>query len=262
MKHFVILSLVTCSLLSGALSKAQAGLLTPTPYLAFDNAIPGAGTSISPFSGQSFDYFHLQTFETVAPGGIFAGNEISPGAFLTQLSGVGGGNGSVISPAQSANEDSVDADDGTIDGSSAGGQSLFTNTSPTGFKFSFSLSALGKLPTHAGLVWTDGAWTVSNRTANVIFEAFGPNDESLGVITATGFQDTVITGTTAEDRFFGVTNAQGISAIAIRAVGGSGSGMEIDHLQYGAATVVPEPGTIAVWSVLGLVAVGYRRWMR
>ncbi|MEP6656634.1 MAG: IPTL-CTERM sorting domain-containing protein [Betaproteobacteria bacterium] len=50
--------------------------------------------------------------------------------------------------------------------------------------------------------------------------------------------DASITGTTAEDRFFGVTNPGGISAIQISNTSG---GIEVDHLQYGIFGAAPPP---------------------
>lgn len=265
MKIFGMVCFLACL---GAVSTplAQAGILIgPTPYLAFDNTLPGAGSAISPFSGLSFDYFHLQNFESFTPGSVIAfennldRNQLSTGAFLRSIPNVGGGgNGSVISSPASSIVDSVDADDGLINGSGSNGRSLFTNNAGAGFKISFSLSVLGALPTHAGLVWTDGQ---GGTVSNVIFEAFDANNASLGTITAGGFQDNVVNGTTGEDRFFGASHLQGISAITIRQTGGGG--LEVDHLQYGRMTnttqTVPEPASMFVWALLGLAIVGYPR---
>ncbi len=61
-----------------------------------------------------------------------------------------------------------------------------------------------------------------------------------------------MSGTTGEDRFFGVIHAGGISRISL-----SGATMEADHLQYGGPAVssVPEPGTYALLAT-GLAALG------
>src|SRR5258705_2313629 len=67
---------------------------------------------------------------------------------------------------------------------------------------------LGSLPTQVGIVWTDGVGTT-------LFEAFGPGGVLLGQIGPVAIADGSFTGTTAEDRFFGVTNPGGISAIRI-----------------------------------------------
>ena len=63
------------------------------------------------------------------------------------------------------------------------------------------------------------------------------------------FGDGVSNGTTAEDRFFGWSDPNGILAIGIP----SGT-FEVDHLQYGVA--VPEPTTIEILG-LGIALVGW-----
>ena len=71
--------------------------------------------------------------------------------------------------------DSVDGDDGTIDGSGVAGWSFFSGSGAAGITFTFNPAAPGGLPTQVDIVWTDGAGTTS-------FEAFGPGGVSLGVI--------------------------------------------------------------------------------
>lgn len=247
-KSFLVLFGLAASLILGGGVPPEANgaiMIGPAKYLAFDNSVAGAGTAISPFSGLSFGYFHLQDFES-ATGSIANGSTIAPGATL------GLGSGSIPLGIR----DSVDGDDGVIDGSGLTGKALFTDTGATGFRFDFSSTVLGALPTHAGIVWTDGP-----RSGNVVFEAFGPGNVLLGSISLGGFQDSVFNGTTAEDRFFGVIDTGGIASIAIRGTGGQG--LEVDHLQYGQAedpSVVPEPAAFAVWGALILLAIGYRQW--
>ncbi|MEK7446173.1 MAG: hypothetical protein AABZ70_15050 [candidate division NC10 bacterium] len=115
---------------------------------------------------------------------------------------------------------------------------------------------LGSLPTHAGLVWTDGAGTIS-------FSASGPAGP-LGPCSVVGFSgvgvpDSSILGETAEDRFFGCSDACGISSIFIS---NSIGGIELDHLQYGRLappTGVPAPAALILLGS-GLIAlVGARR---
>ncbi|MBC8139576.1 MAG: PEP-CTERM sorting domain-containing protein, partial [Fibrella sp.] len=110
----------------------------------------------------------------------------------------------------------------------------------------FGVAALGTLPTHAGLVWTDGSGPIQ-------FEAFDALGGSLGIIDAS-HADGSSSGTTAEDRFYGVTNAGGISSITIR----NGGGIEADHVQYGTlqdVVTVPEAGTLPLLGgALGLCA--------
>jgi PEP-CTERM motif len=102
-------------------------------------------------------------------------------------------------------------------------------------RFTFSAAVLGSLPTHAGMVWTDGAGTTR-------FEAFDALNNSLGIIGPVAIADGSFNGETAEDRFFGWTNVGGISSILMSNTSG---GIEVDHLQYGLAGArtapVPEP---------------------
>ena len=136
--------------------------------------------------------------------------------------------------------DSVDADDGVIDGSGLNGDSFFSSYGGDGITFTFNAGVLGALPTHAGIVWTDGSG------ASITFEAFDENGASLGTVIG-NHADGSNSGQTAEDRFYGVVRADGVSAIRISNVGG---GIEVDHLQYGrvgqGAQVIPEPGTCAL----------------
>jgi hypothetical protein len=127
------------------------------------------------------------------------------------------GNGSFVAPGGIT--DSVDGDDGVIDGSGNGGHSYF-GSGPTGITFTFNPLRTGGLPTQAGMVWTDGEGTIS-------FEAFDENALSLGVIGPFSHADGTVAGLTAEDRFYGVTNAGGITAIKLTNTAG---GIEVDHL--------------------------------
>lgn len=225
---------------------AAPTFLGPSAYLAFDNTLPGAGGAVSPFSGLGFSYFYLETFET----GTAAIPVHTPG--VTVIGGSVTGPGGIT--------DSVDADDGLIDGSGVNGHSLF-GSGGSGIRFNFSAAVLGTLPTHVGIVWTDGA-----TLNNVTFEAFGASGASLGTIFAPNIGDGNFNSGTAEDRFFGVVNSGGISAISIISPGipgAGGSGIEVDHLQYGLAAPVPEPETYAMLLAgLGLLGFAARRRTR
>jgi hypothetical protein len=206
-------------------AQADPTFLGPTPYLSFGD---------SPFQGESFSYFYLETFED----------------HLLNTPGVSANAGGVTSVVFGPSiHDSVDADDGVIDGSGLKGDSYFTADGAAGVKFSFDAGVLGTLPTSAGLVWTDGGAGTS-----VTFSAFGPDGSLLFTTTQSGFADNSNDGETAEDRFFGIQNAAGISAIFMSNASG---GMEVDHLQYGAAVAaVPEPETYALF-LAGLGVVGF-----
>jgi RHS repeat-associated protein len=129
--------------------------------------------------------------------------------------------------------DSVDGDDGSIDGSGLDGDTWFSPNGLVGTWFTFDPAVLGSLPTCAGLVWTDGQgqW--------LVFRAFGPDGRYLGQVGPSPLTDQRVTGETDEDRFFGVVAPGGISMLYVANHQG---GIEVDHLQYGwqtSATVTP-----------------------
>lgn len=169
---------------------------------------------------------------------------------LLNAPGLSGFGGEIRLP--SAWTDSVDADDGEVDGFGTGGHNYWAFFGIGGdgpvARFEFNEEVLGALPTSAGLVWTDG-----NFFATTIFEAFGPKGESLG-FTVLNLGDNSHTGETGEDRFIGIIFAGGISAIEIRADLGR---IEVDHVQYG--DLVPAPG---VYCLLGLAGLASRRSRR
>lgn len=145
--------------------------------------------------------------------------------------------------------DSVDADDGLIDGSGTDGIAWFTEggTGPAELVFT-----LPDLPTAAGIVWTDG-----DEDHITFFEAFGPGMVSLGVLGPFDLGDAFNTGETAEDRFFGVSDPGGILAIRVANTNASG-GLEVDHVQFG--LMVPEPTTFSLLALgLATLALGARR---
>jgi len=201
-------------LLAGLGTVARGGSVGPTAYLGFDD---------SPFKSIVFDsYFYNETFED----------------HLFNVPGAAGSSGGVASVVFGPSiHDSVDGDDGTIDGSGLGGDSYFTSVGA--LTFTFYATALGELPTHAGLVWTDGVNPVT-------FNAYDGDGNLLGSIGPNDLADGSFSGTTAEDRFLGWTDSQGIGSISIVQPTG---GIEIDHLQYGRTsgenppppTVIPLP---------------------
>ncbi|MGF1523078.1 MAG: hypothetical protein ACFBSF_12255 [Leptolyngbyaceae cyanobacterium] len=227
-----------------------ADLLGPLPYAAFDD--PAAGTDISPFSALDFTYFHLEDFEDESLN--------TPGVTLREFVESG------IPDISIAFSDSVDGDDGIIDGQATGDtSSLFSDFEIDSFTFDFSASELGgQLPTHAGIVWTDvgrnfgGTPRSDDLVENTIFEAFGPLGESLGSIGPLSLGDASISRTTSEDRFLGVINLGGISSIRLSMPGLIN--WEADHLQYGSLNLepepvpvkVPEPSSVAMFCVLAM----------
>lgn len=211
-------------ILLGVLASVQvvAQYSGPSPYLSFAD---------SPFLGTSFtEYFHLEDFED----GLN-----SPG--LTTNAGFVNDPGDQI--------DSVDADDGLIDGNGNNGHSYYSDDAHV-LQFVFDSAALGGLPTHAGLVWTDVGFVTGENfgISPVIFEAFDAGGVSLGVHGPFILGDGVITGETAEDRFFGIVHEGGISAIEARMP--ESTDWEVDHVQYGR---VPEPSAFIALSLSALM---------
>jgi hypothetical protein len=162
----------------------------------------------SPFEGVVFDdYFHLDDFEDAEldQPGVTAPN--------TRSSFVGFGAGFV---------DSVDCDDGAVDGTCLDCDALYGEGT---IEFTFDAEVLGDLPSHVGLVWTDGG-----GGASVTITGYDDQDVSIYSQTVEGLGDNSVNGTVEEDRFFGIVHAAGIKRVVI--VNSTG-GLEIDHVQYG-----------------------------
>ncbi|MBE0691058.1 MAG: hypothetical protein IH587_13145, partial [Anaerolineae bacterium] len=199
-------------------SISMATLVGPTPYLCFDTTNSNSsyeatysgscGTSGSPWAADAiagnFTYFHLENFQDLLlNAGVSASSGTAYGGTIT---------------------DSVDADDGVIDGSGSepGGKSFFSSAGST--SFTFDGTALGGLPTHVGIVWTDGG-------GGSTFRAYDETGVELagGPLTSNS-ADARVDGTTVDDVFYGAINSGGISLIFISSLSG---GIEVDHLQYG-----------------------------
>ena len=199
---------------------AGFNFLGPLPYLSFAD---------SPFNGIELPLFHLEDFEdgSLNVPGVTAVNN-NPGQTLA----VGG---------LHMFADSVDGDDGVIDGFGRNGHAFAAAGNPPsdnlGYTFSFDAVVLGGFPSHVGIVWTDGSPAASTQ-----FEAFDSSDESLGVIGPVQISDSSFAGETGEDRFFGAINETGISKFVIRSPGGINN-LTVDHLQFG---IIPEPSSYAL----------------
>jgi hypothetical protein len=149
------------------------------------------------------------------------------------------GHGRVVEPG--AETDSVDGDDGAIDGSGAGGHSYrSTNYQDTvldgNIYNSLGFSFPGRLPVAVGFVWTDG----QPRSLLQMFvrEKNQINYQSFALDPALGDGDG--NGGTSEDRFFGLYNSAGIEVFGISSlvpnqIPGRDDGrryFEMDHLQF------------------------------
>ncbi|MEM8985285.1 MAG: MYXO-CTERM sorting domain-containing protein [Pseudomonadota bacterium] len=215
-------ALVAAAACVAMISTASAAVFTgPTAYKSFDD---------SPFASLTFSYFYLEDFED--------------GAFNTQGARPSDGWATTI---PSGFVDSVDADDGAIDGSGSGGTSYFSQFAQDTLTIFFDSEAPGGLPTHAGLVWTDVNGAAPNT---VIFSAIGADGSDLGSIGPTEVGDNAIRGETDEDRFFGVSDLGGILSITIFMP--NRNNWEIDHVQYGVAaangaTPIPVPAALPLF---------------
>jgi hypothetical protein len=212
--------------------------------------LPYTSPADSPLAANPAWTTHIENFEdgvlnipgvveVPLPPGV--GSEDPPPGGVDPIPGV------VLPPGP--NTDSVDGDDGAIDGSGRNGRSHYTGNGGSGIEYTFSSAVLGALPTHAGIVWTD----LSNA-ADVFLEAFDGSNASLGILAAGDLNDGVSTSETAEDRFLGWTHPAGILRIRVYQ---SGSDMEVDHLQYG--ILVPEPTAWAMIACAGMLAAMKRR---
>jgi hypothetical protein len=180
---------------TAASAGAPSFYLGPAPYLE---------ASDSPFPLDEFG-FCLETFENgvLDVPGVFSATSV------------------VINPGGTT--DSVDGDDGTLDGSGQQGRSFFRPNGNFGMSFNFPGDRVNGFPTRVGIVWTDGGFS-----APVSFEAFDEFGASLGKHGPFDHADNSNSGTTDEDRFYGVQYPQGIFGITIS---NSSGGIEVDHLQ-------------------------------
>ena len=160
-----------------------------------------------PFDGVVFDsYFYLEDWEDD----------------LLDTPGVSADSSTLSSSFGPTLIDSVDCDDGIVDDQCQTCNALWGSGS---VEVSFDAVALGALPTHVGLVWTDGGFG-----ASVTIDAYDDADTIIDTQTVEGIGDGSNMGTTAEDRFFGIVHRAGIKRVHLANTGG---GIEIDHLQYG-----------------------------
>jgi len=219
-------SAATALALGLASAAAHADSFGPTPYLS---------AADSPFVGVS-GLFVIETFEDGALN--TPGVTASPGWFAS-------------GPSQFS--DSVDADDGAIDGTGANGFAFYSAGTQSSLTFTFDAAALGgHLPTHAGLVFTDvgNVFAGSIGVGTVTFRAYDAADVEIGSGAVAVVGDGTALSSTAEDRFFGVTHDAGVKRITMSM--DNSVDWEVDHLQY--AVAVPEPSSYALLA-LGVAAI-------
>ena len=220
-----------CCLMAAAASAAT--IHGPTPYLSLDNTPEGI------FVLGANQTLNVENFED--PHGpwevsfsIDFGQRIGP-LFLS------GDNVPVT--------DSVDADDNAIDGDGTLGSSWFTAGRTMMLTFDDPTTA-------AGFVLTDA----DSQASQVRITAYGADgSELVSQSYATDFSDDVFTGTTQEDRFFGVTAMDNELIQRIQISIDAGSGIEIDHVQLVKTEAIPEPTAVAL---LGLGLMGLLRFRR
>ncbi len=220
------LALVAAVLATGCVVEVQAATATfivSNPYLQFSD---------SPFAS-------FATLEDFEDGSLAAGVSASAG--------------SIKSSTQFQDVDSVDGDDGVIDGNGSVGHSWDSGYA-TSVTFTFDAGVLGQLPTHVGVVWTDiGSFPLPPRVTHddVLVRAFDAQGNSIGFTGADGIGDYDILGNSAEDVFFGTVFLGGIKSIQIVSLGSINGGhrWEIDHLQFG---VQPQPVPVPVPAALVL----------
>lgn len=223
MRALLVLTAVSASFVAPAFA---GGLLGPSPYASFAD---------SPFTSVTFSSFQLENFEDGALNTLGV-TLVSPGTSVT---------------AAGAQTDSVDGDDGVIDGFGTAGRSLLS-TSANVLRFEFDAIALGGLPTHVGIVWTDVGTTATGLgTGQVNFRVFDAGGLAGNLGATLGDGNTA--GATAEDRFFGIVLRGGVTAIEIEMP--ESTDWEVDHLQYGVE--VPAPASAAL--LAGAMGLATRR---
>lgn len=239
-----LLAIAISTLLLPVAAQAATMSFGPTPYLQADSSSQDTPAGFFDFTSPGFKTAWIEDFEpdNVTP---------APDAFLTITSD--SGNGEILGPGALSPSgsgafvtDSVDGDDGAVDGSGTGGHSWFANGANE-----ITVSFMNGVRA-AGLVFTDG----DSSSTKITLEAFDTLGASLGLIDAGDLAGPFNTGQTDEDRFLGF-NDDMTNIGSIKLVMTGGDGIEIDHVHW--QEPVPEPGAqfLALFATLGLI--GLRR---
>ena len=237
-----VLSVVLASAahLAGEPGQAEVTFLGPTPYFSAED-------SLFDLSGLGETFF-LEDFED--------GELNTPGIFDPAAPDV---SSFVASPGLMT--DSVDADDGVMDGLGQNGHSLVSARglvqpidppiSTSYIWLQFNEQTLRGWPTAFGFAWTDGG-----QPSLVTLRIFDTELNEIARAEFDGIGDSMQTGETEEDRFIGVFSDEPIVGVVISSRHrGQTARFEIDHVQYG--RFIPEPSGIAITIVVTLAAV---RW--
>ena len=236
-RHILLVSLVVAVWPLAA--RGEVTFLGPTPYLRVADSpfdMSGLGTTFF------FEDFEDGSFDL--PTGVVASAH-------------------VVRPP-SPTTDSVDADDGVIDGSGTAGHSLrppLVAVQPTGTPrwfqrsvTSFDSNVLGFSPNAFGFVWTDG-WQHPFLPSHVLLSVEHDDGTRDSTFWEAGWLlDNSDMGETAEDRFFGLRTTRRITQVQLEMSFFSDTFIdqfEIDHIQFG--YFVPEP--VCFPTVLGFVSV-------
>ena len=229
---------------------ASSIYLPTNTYHAYDNAAQGAGT-VSPFAAlfgaisqqdvdggtgetvsgvdlTSTNYYDFRGLGASVVAGetyffledVQDGQIDAPGLTVNGLT-ARTENGRSGSQSSGNNCDSVDEDDGAVDGGYSNPRGGFRITSGE-IRFTFDEGVLGKLPTHAGIVFAERVNTTFTLSA------YDSNNVLL---------ETVSINVSYADPFVGIFAESGISYVIVTGEA------EFDHFQYG--HFVPEPsGTV------------------
>jgi hypothetical protein len=215
-------------LLVGAIDPVLAGItfLDPIPYLS-------AADSPFDMSGLGSTFF-LEDFEDGVwdlPAGVEAGPYVigTPSPFT----------------------DSVDGDDGVIDGWGTNGHSMWPNfhshnflgppTWTTSFQMNFDTNLI--VPNSFGLAWTDGV--PGSGLTIYVWDDLGNRLPAREYILE---MDPLHTGGSAFDRFVGFVSDEQIGTIVVNYAYRAWVPMyhfEADHVQFGLAPI-PEPGALGL----------------
>lgn len=212
-------------------------MIGPLPYRSFDQDSPFRsqfGPLVSGFGGR---------YASDANGGFFFLEDFEDGILNTPglLSNDGDPRdlGAILSLRENPHTDSVGEDRVGDDAHSFSKEGC----PGTPLEFSFDRSALGgRLPTHAGIVLTDGPKVPDRK---VVFQAFDGAGHPVGRIERFAHEIFQDRRDPAPDRarFFGVIHPEGVSKISLAVVDAEGKplkegdanyGFEVDHIQYNA----------------------------